>query len=153
MVQANGLNGANYGAGQPFAEEQRIQLLSDASNGNVWFTGLESDPILIAYDALDPTDSLSGLHVVKYDNFAQMKAGIASETWPIPRSNSSKYESNPSFTDVTWNNTIAESEFTLYYEFQASDDAVKLGKGIHGKDGSWQAFETNVDALYQNEDL
>lgn len=82
-----------------------------------------------------------------------MKAGVASETWAIPRSNSSKYESTASFTAVTWNNTIAESAFTLYFELQASDDAIKLGKGIHGKDGTWQAFETNTDALYASEDL
>jgi hypothetical protein len=69
----------------------------------------------------------------------------------LPLSNSSAYESKPSFDAVTWYGSIANSEITLYYEFKTSSNAVKLGKGTHGPDGTWKASETIVDVLYKSD--
>lgn len=103
----------------------------------------------MAYDAIDSTDSKNHLHLVLYDNLAQMKAATATESVIIPISNSSTYEGRPSFDAVTWFGSIANSEITLFYEFNTSSNAVKLGKGTHGADGTWSASETIVDGLFK----
>jgi len=71
----------------------------------------------MAYDATDSSDSKVHLYLVKYDNLAQMKAASVSETVMLPITNSSAYESKPSFDAVTWFGSIADSEITLFYEY------------------------------------
>lgn len=146
--QSNG----NYGPNKPLNEEQRSLLVYNAQNPKVWLTGDENAPILMAYDALDADGTLH-LNLVKYDSLAQMKANTTSEQVTLPKTNSSAYESKPSYLSVTWHGSIANSEIKLYYEFQTSGGDVKLGLGTHGTDGTWSSQETNIDAVYAADGL
>lgn len=135
-VSVDDANDANYGPGKPLSEEQRTLLVADAQNPKVWLTGGEDAPVLMAYDALD-ADGTIHLNLVKYDNFAQMKANSSSEKLTLPRTNNSAYENKPSFQEVTWHGSIANSEIKLFYQYATAGGAVKLGQGVHGTDGSW----------------
>jgi len=148
VVSVDDTTDANYGPGAPLNEINKNMLVADAQNGKVWHTGGVDRPILMAYDAVDPSDGLVHIHINKYDNLDQMRAAVSSETVIMPINGPSLYESKPSFESVEWHQSIANSKITLYFETNPSGNAVKLGKGIHGIDGQWTTEETIVDLLY-----
>jgi hypothetical protein len=85
----------NPGAG--FTDESRTLIVYGAQNPKVWTTGDENAAILLAYDAVDASDSKLHLNLLKYDNLNKMKANDSSEHVVLSLTNSAQHESNPSF--------------------------------------------------------
>jgi hypothetical protein len=138
----------NNSPGSALSDESRTLLVYAAQNPKVWTTGDENGAILLAYDAVDASDSKLHINIRKYDNLNKMKANDSSEHTVLPLTNSAASESKPSFQEVKWHGSIANSEITLLYEFENASGAIKLAQGKHGTDGSWSTSETNEDSVY-----
>jgi hypothetical protein len=138
----------NNNPGSGLADESRTLIVYGAQNPKVWTTGDENGAILLAYDAVDASDSKLHINLRKYDNLNKMKANDSSEHKVLSLTNSAVNENKPSFQDVKWNGNIGNSEITLLYEFEDSAGAKKLAQGKTGSDGSWSTSVTNEDSIY-----
>jgi len=145
------VNVDNNNPGTALSDESRVLLVYAAQNPKVWTTGDENAAIILAYDAVDASDSKIHLNLRKYNSLDRMKANDSSEHVVLPLTNSAAYESKPSFQDVTWHGGIANSEITILYEFQDGSGNVKLAQGKHGADGSWTTTVTNQDTVYSTD--
>jgi hypothetical protein len=107
----------NNNPGSGLTDESRTLIVYGAQNPKVWTTGDENAAILLAYDAVDASDSKLHINLRKYDNLNKMKANDSSEHVVLSLTNSALNESKPSFQAVNWHGSIANSEITILYEF------------------------------------
>lgn len=143
----------NNSPGSALSDESRVLLVYGAQNPKVFTTGDENGAILLAYDAVDASDSKLHINIRKYDNLNKMKANDSSGHKTLPLTNSAASESKPSFQEVKWHGSIANSEITVLYEFENASGAIKLALGKHSTDGSWKTTETNQDSVYTTDGL